>query len=203
VCVRANEKGFEDGERQREHHRSNWNAHSARPLATILIEGIVLIVLGSAAILVPPIASLAVAIFLGWVFLLGGLVGIWVSFVGRHAPGFWWSLVSAIVTVAAGSYLVFWPVGGTISLTFVLTAFLVVDGVLTILFGLDHRRALSHRWGYFVVNGALDLLLAGIIVLVLPASAVWALGLIIGIDLVFGGYSLVAMALTVRKFRAV
>ena len=93
----------------------------------------------------------------------------------------------------------FWPIGGTISLTFVLTAFLIVDGVLMILFGFDHRRALSHRWGYFVANGVLDLLLAAIIVLALPGSALWALGLIVGIDLVFGGYSLIAMALTVRK----
>jgi uncharacterized membrane protein HdeD (DUF308 family) len=185
-------------------HGDNIIARAAMPALhdhwrLFLIEGIVLVVLGSAAILVPPIASLAVALFLGWVFLVGGIVGIWASIAGRAAPGFWWSLISAIVTVAAGCFLVFWPIGGTISLTFVLTAFLIIDGVLMILFGLDHRSALSHRWGYFVANGILDLLLAAIIVLALPGSAIWALGLIVGVDLVFGGYSLIAMALTARR----
>ncbi len=163
-----------------------------------LIEGIVLIVLGSAAIIVPPLASLAVAIFLGWVFLVGGGVGLAMTIAGRKAPGFWWGLISAIVTIIAGGVLVGWPVRGAISLTFVLTAFLVADGVLTILFAVEHRRQLSQRWGFLLVNGIIDLLLAGIIVWALPASALWALGLIVGIDLVFGGYSLVAMALAAR-----
>ena len=164
-----------------------------------LIEGIVLVALGSAAILLPGIASLTVALFLGWLFLLGGIVGLVATVVGRRAPGFWWSLVSAIVSVIAGCYLVFWPVGGTISLTFVLAVFLIVDGALTIFFAIDHRRQLSRRWGFLLANGVLDILLAGVIVLALPTSAVWALGLIVGIDLVFGGWSLIAMALAARS----
>ena len=163
-----------------------------------LVEGFVLIVLGSAAIVVPPIASFAVAIFLGWLFLVGGIVGLVVSITGRQAPGFWWALVSAVVTIVAGGVLVAWPIGGVISLTFVLTVYLIADGMLTILFAFDHRRQLSQRWYWLLVNGILDLLLAGIIVWALPGSAIWALGLIVGIDLVFGGYSLVTMALAAR-----
>lgn len=168
-----------------------------------LIEGIILVVLGTAAILVPALASLVVAIFLGWVFLVGGFVGLVATLAGRRAPGFWWALVSAVLTIIAGGFLAFWPVGGTISLTLVLTAFLIADGILMILFGLDHRRALSQQWGYFLANGILDLVLAGIIVWALPESAFWALGLIVGIDLIFGGYSLVAMAITARRYKAV
>ncbi|HEY0106429.1 MAG TPA: DUF308 domain-containing protein [Rhizomicrobium sp.] len=167
-----------------------------------LIEGIILIVLGSAAILVPAVASLTVAIVLGWIFLLGGIVGLVAALVGRSGPGFRWAVISALVSIAAGFLLVGWPVGGAISLTFVLAAYLVADGVVTILFALEHRRQLSQRWGWLVVNGVLDLLLAAIIVLALPGSAVWALGLLIGIDLVFAGWSLVAMALAARKAAA-
>jgi uncharacterized membrane protein HdeD (DUF308 family) len=166
-----------------------------------LVEGIILIILGSAAILVPPLASLAVALILGWIFVLGGLLGLIASIAGRHAPGFWWSLASAVVTMVAGGLLLFWPVAGVISLTFVLTAFLLADGILMILFAIEHRRALSQRWGYLMANGILDLVLAGIIVWALPGSALWALGLVIGIDLVFGGYALVAMAFAARKSR--
>jgi len=165
----------------------------------LLIEGIVLVVLGSAAIVLPGIASIAFAVFLGWIFLIGGTVGLVATIAGRGAPGFWWALVSALVTIAAGVALVGWPIAGAISLTLVLTAFLLADGVLTILFAIEHRRMLSQRWGWMLVNGILDLVLAGIIYFALPQSAIWALGLIVGIDLVFGGWSLIAMALAARK----
>jgi uncharacterized membrane protein HdeD (DUF308 family) len=106
--------------------------------------------------------------------------------------------VSSLVTIVAGLALVGWPVAGAFSLTLVLTAFLIADGTLTILFGVDHRRRLSQRWGWILANGILDLILAGIIIWALPASFIWALGLIVGIDLVFGGWSLIAMALVAR-----
>jgi uncharacterized membrane protein HdeD (DUF308 family) len=167
-----------------------------------LIEGIVLLVLGASAIIVPQIASIAVAAVLGWLFLIGGIVGLVLTIISRGAPGFWWSLLSAIVTIAVGIVLIVWPLTGIVSLTLVLTVFLATDGALMILFGLDHRRQLSGSWGWFVVNGLLDWLLAILIVLALPEAAAWVLGLIIGIDLIFGGASLVTMALAVRKLAA-
>ena len=163
-----------------------------------LTEGIILVILGMAAIVVPVLASVVVAVFLGWLFAVGGIVGLIATVMGRRAPGFWWSLISALVALAAGVALIGWPVAGAISVTFVLTAFLVADGILMIAFGLEHRRSLSAQWGWLVVNGVVDLVLAGLIVWALPGSAVWALGLIVGIDLLFGGWSLIAMALSAR-----
>ncbi len=163
-----------------------------------LIEGIVLMVLGAVAIVLPLVASLAIALLLGWLFLIGGGMGLATTMMARSAAGFWWALASAIASIAVGAVLIGWPIGSVISLTFVLTAFLVADGFIMIMFGIEHRRQLSQRWGWFVVNGVLDLLLAGIILAALPASAVWALGLLVGIDMLFGGYSLVASALAAR-----
>src|SRR5580704_14265241 len=88
-----------------------------------LIEGVILVILGLAAIIVPPIATLAVEIFLGWLFLISGVVGLVTTFWMRHAPGFWWSLVSAVLAIAAGVVLIAWPVSGAISLTLVLIVF--------------------------------------------------------------------------------
>jgi uncharacterized membrane protein HdeD (DUF308 family) len=59
-----------------------------------LIEGIVLVVLGLAAIMLPLIATIAIAIIIGWVFLLSGVLGLAATFKMRRAPGFWWSLFS-------------------------------------------------------------------------------------------------------------
>jgi uncharacterized membrane protein HdeD (DUF308 family) len=163
-----------------------------------LIEGIILVVLGIAAILVPPLASVAVALFLGWLFLIGGIVGLITTLSDRRAPGFWWSLLSAVVAIVAGILLILRPVSGAFSLTVVLTAFLLADGILMILYAIAHRRELSRRWGWLLANGIIDILLAGVIVLALPSSALWALGLIVGIDMLFGGWSLIAMSLASR-----
>ncbi len=167
-----------------------------------LIEGIVLVVLGAAAIVLPSIATLAATFLFGWLLIVGGIVGLTTTIMSRHAPGFIWSLLSAAVAIIAGAALILWPVGGMLSLTLVLAAFLAIDGVVSIFYGLEHRRHGSQRWTWVLVNGVLDLLLAALIVWLLPNSAAWVLGLILGIDLVFAGTSLIAMALAARQLTA-
>jgi uncharacterized membrane protein HdeD (DUF308 family) len=164
-----------------------------------LIEGIVLLVLGGAAILVPGIATLAATFFFGWLLIIGGGVGLVTTLMGRHAPGLLWSLLSAVIAIAAGIILIGWPIPGMLSLTLVLAAFLMIDGVISIFYALEHRRHASQRWIWLLVNGVLDLVLAGLILWWLPHSAAWVLGLILGIDLVFGGTALIAMALAARR----
>jgi uncharacterized membrane protein HdeD (DUF308 family) len=164
-----------------------------------LAEGIVLLVLGAIAIVAPPLAGVATTIILGWLFLVGGIVGGISTFGARQAPGFAWSLLSALVAVIAGVVLLWNPVQGLITLTYVLIAFFIVDGVLIIALAITHRRALSGRWEWMMVNGIIDLVLAAVIISGLPGALLWALGLLVGIDLVFGGASMIAMALAARK----
>jgi uncharacterized membrane protein HdeD (DUF308 family) len=164
-----------------------------------LLEGIILLVLGTAAIVLPPLAGVATTIVLGWLFLIGGIVGLISTFGARQAPGFAWSLLSALVAVIAGGVLLWNPVQGLITLTYVLIAYFIVDGVLIIALAISHRRALSGRWEWMLINGIIDLVLAAVIISGLPGSLLWALGLLVGIDLVFGGWSLIVMALAARK----
>jgi uncharacterized membrane protein HdeD (DUF308 family) len=163
-----------------------------------LIEGIVLVVLGFAAILVPAIATLAFTLVIGWLFLFSGIVGLITTFYMRNAPGFWWSLLSAVVGIAAGLVLLRWPISGTISLTIVLITFFIMEGIITIMYAIAHRNQLSHRWGWMLASGIVDLILAGIIFAGLPESATWALGLLVGINMVFGGTAMIGMALAAR-----
>ena len=108
----------------------------------LLIEGIILVVLGAAAIIVPPIATLAVEIIVGWLFFISGVVGLVMTFMMRHAPGFWWSLFSAVLAIVAGAVLLGWPVSGVMSLTLLLIAFFILEGIATIMYALDHKREL-------------------------------------------------------------
>ncbi len=166
--------------------------------ALFLIEGIILVILGIAASALPPIATLAFTIIIGWVFLISGVVGLFTTFWARHVPGFWWSLISAIIGIAAGVVLLLWPITGTLSLTLVLIAFFVIEGIVSIMYAIEHRNQLTGRWGWMLVSGIIDLILAGIIFAGLPGTAEWALGLLVGINMLFGGAALIAMALAAR-----
>jgi len=163
-----------------------------------LAEGIILVILGLAAIILPPIATIAFTIIIGWIFLVSGIVGLITTFWARHAPGFWWSLISAIIGIAAGVVLLLWPLSGAVSLTLVLIAFFVIEGIVSIMYAIEHRNQLTGRWGWMLVSGIIDLILAAIIFFGLPGTAFWALGLLVGINMLFGGAALIAMALAAR-----
>jgi uncharacterized membrane protein HdeD (DUF308 family) len=164
-----------------------------------LTEGIVLFILGLLAIIVPPIATIAVEVLIGWLLLMSGVVGLVATLRMRNAPGRGWSLASAVLGIVAGIVLLAWPLSGAVSLTMILTVFLVLEGVVSILYALEHKRELSGRWGAMLFSGGVDLLLAGIIFAGLPGTAAWAIGLLVGINLVFGGSALIAMALHARS----
>jgi uncharacterized membrane protein HdeD (DUF308 family) len=171
--------------------REHWKA--------FLIEGILLVILGLAAMIVPPLASLAVTIFLGWMFLISGVAGLALTFWARRMPGFWWSLISALLAIGAGIILLAQPVQGTLTLTIVVGAYFLAEGIATIMYALEHRRELSERWSWLLVAGIMDLLIAAVIIVGLPGSALWAVGLLVGINLLFGGASLIGMALAARN----
>jgi uncharacterized membrane protein HdeD (DUF308 family) len=164
-----------------------------------LTEGIVLFILGILAIVVPPIATIALEVLVGWLLLMSGIVGLIATLRMRSAPGFWWSLLSAVLGIVAGIVLLRWPLSGALSLTLILTVFLTLEGMISILYALEHKRELSGRWAMMLFSGVIDLFLAGIIFAGLPGTAAWAIGLLIGINLVFGGSALIAMALHARN----
>src|SRR5436190_11502107 len=164
-----------------------------------LVEGIVLLGLGLLALLIPPLATLGVTIFLGWLFLISGVMGLIATFWARQAPGFWWSLLSAILGIAVGLVLLVSPVSGAVSLTLVLSVFFAVEGVASIMYALEHRQQLSGRWGFMLFSGVIDLILAGMILIGLPGTAAWAIGLLVGINMIFGGSALIAMGLHARN----
>ena len=128
--------------------QSKMNAAVKAHWKAFLFEGIVLALLGLAAMILPPLASLAVTIFLGWMFLISGVVGLFATYWARQMPGFWWSLFSAALAVLAGGILIANPAQGILTLTIVVGAYFLAEGVVTIMYALEHRRELSERWGW-------------------------------------------------------
>jgi len=164
-----------------------------------LVEGVVLLVLGATAVVLPLLATLALTIIIGWLFLVSGVMGIVTTFWMRHAPGFWWSLISAVLGVAVGFVLLASPLSGAFSLTLVLVVFFIIEGAASIMFALDHKRELTGKWGWMLVSGIVDLVLGAMIFGGLPSTAAWAIGLLVGINMVFGGSALIVMALHAKN----
>ncbi|MGL9617798.1 HdeD family acid-resistance protein [Bradyrhizobium sp. U531] len=171
--------------------KAHWKA--------FLFEGILLVVLGVAALILPPLASLAIAIFLGWMFLVSGIGGLIVTYWARNTPGFWWSLISAALAVLAGMLLLGRPMQAVLTLTIVLGAYFLAEGIATIMYALEHRRELSSRWSWLLISGLVDIAISFMVITGLPSSAEWAIGILVGINLLFGGASLIGMALAARN----
>src|ERR1700728_2662430 len=132
-------------------------------------------------------------------FLISGIGGLILTLFGREMPGLWCSLISAALAVGAGIILLARPVQGTLTLTIVVGAYFLAEGVTTIMYALEHRRELSGRWSWMLVAGLMDLLIAFIIITGLPGSALWAIGLLVGVNLLFGGATLIGVALAARN----
>jgi uncharacterized membrane protein HdeD (DUF308 family) len=163
----------------------------------VLVQGIVMMVLGFLAVAEPNVATIAVGIFVGWLFFIGGIfraLSVWQS---RGMPGFAWSLLTALLAIVLGLILIFRPLAGVLTLTMVLIAFFILEGITAIVLAVQHREHLS-SWGWVLFSGIVDLLLAFLIWDGWPSSADWAIGLLVGINMLFFGLSLVMTALAAR-----
>src|SRR5438128_6287949 len=177
--------------RMRDAMRAHWKA--------FLFEGILLAVMGLAALIVPQVASLAVRILLGWLFLITGIGGLIVTFWAREMLCFWSSLIPALLVLHQSAVLLATPLQRLLTVTIVVGAYFLAEGVATIMYALEHRRELSERWSWMLFAGLLDILIAAMIIAGLPGSAEWAIGLLVGINLLFGGASLIGVALAARN----
>ena len=163
----------------------------------VLAQGILLMVFGLLAVAMPNIATLAVEIFVGWLFFIAGIfraVSVWHA---QQMPGFGWSMLSALLAVLLGLILIARPLAGVLTLTMVLIAFFVLEGITAIVVAVQHREHLR-SWGWVLFSGIVDLLLAYLIWAGWPNSTDWAIGLLVGINMAFLGLSLLMTALAAR-----
>ena len=112
-----------------------------------LAQGVIMLILGVLAVVWPQISTLAVDIYVGWLFLLSGIVGILTMFLARDVQAFLWMLLTAALSLFVGVMLVWHPTEGAVSLTMVLTAFFIVEGVVQIVASLSYRDVFPEPMG--------------------------------------------------------
>ncbi len=163
----------------------------------LLMTGMFTIVLGLAAVVLPFIAALTIQAILAAVLILTGIAHIIHAFQHRRDKGLLWRLLTGGLYTLIGILLVSFPLQGVLTLTLLLAALFMFSGAFKIALAVHLKPARS--WGWLLFNGILSLLLGFIIWIGLPGTARWAIGLIVGIELVFTGWAMVMFSLSIRR----
>jgi uncharacterized membrane protein HdeD (DUF308 family) len=162
-----------------------------------LIEGVLLVVAGILAMIYPVVSSVAVVVLLGWVLIVSGaLQGI--SLIGAgHVPHFWLQLISVILAVLVGFLFLRDPAQGLLTITLLLIVFFTIEGISKIVFALTIRP--FPNWGWVLASGVVGVLLSAILWGSLPLTALWLIGLLLGIQLISAGAAIAYLAWQVRR----
>jgi len=170
--------------------RANWQL--------LLIQGVIMFILGILAIAWPGESTIALDVYIGYLFLFSGFVGLAAMFFGDDAPTFLWTLLTAALSSIVGVLLLSHPAEGAASLTIVLTAFFIVEGIFQIAASISYRDVISDSWGWMLASGIADLILAALIIEGWPSTASWALGAVVGVNLMMSGMAIIMVALASR-----
>lgn len=171
--------------------QANW--------ALFLTQGVIMIILGVFAVIWPQISTVAVDFYIGWMFLISGIAGLAVMFLAPSVSAFLWSLLTAALSLVVGILLLWHPVEGTVSLTLVLIAFFIAEGLFQVAAAIKYRDAFHDSWGWMAMSGVTDLILAWLMISGWPGTAIWALGLIVGVNLISSGVATTMAALAGRS----
>ena len=159
----------------------------------LMAVGVLAILVGCVAILVPAVASVATAVFIGWILVVAGAFLIAGAFAAHTIGSLVLRLFWALLTVVVGLWLIVEPDNGTLTLTLVLGLYFLFMGITRIAVAFAARG--QQGAGLVGLSGIAGLLIGILVLAKFPSSADWAIGLLVGIDLIFAGWTLVSVAL--------
>ena len=193
----AVQAGIDDTRRQMRHTLARAEAQIGEHWIGYLVLGAVLVLVGIAAIAFPLLSSIAAKIALGWIFVVSGAAIILHAFSAGDWRGFFFNLLIGLLHLIVGGYLALLPLSGILTLTVLIAALLVADGLLEV--GMALRLRPHTGWGWVLVSGLVAIVAGALIFSQLPGSAVWTIGLIVGVKMIFAGWSFITLAIAGRK----
>lgn len=162
-----------------------------------IVVSVLLILLGVAAIAFPFFSTLAAESWIAWIILFSGISKLVYTFQTREQGGFIWQLLLSLLYIGTAVLLLVYPLQGILTLTLALGAFLLTEGVFEIVYALQRRS--QPNWGWSLANGITTLGLGGLIWFEWPFNGPFAIGLLVGISIIFTGVSRIFLALAARS----
>lgn len=175
----------------RRHLHDHWKAYA--------FQGGLMALVGFIALIAPFLATLASTIFFGWLLMILGVVGIVAAFRTNGSSGFWSNLLLAVLALVLGFVILFDPFAGAVTLTWMLAVYFLLTGLANFTLARAFRASHGGSFWLLILSGVLNVALALFLVLGLPGTAVWAVGLFLGISLLMSGISLLVSALSARN----
>lgn len=166
--------------------------------SALVTEGLVFTILGALAIVLPNIAGVSITILVGVITLVAGCVQCLRVLQNRHTSAFWLSLIAAILAIIIGVLLLASPTRGVALLTLLLGVWFLVHGVIQVTLAIQ-AKGHSNNWAVLLISGIASLVLAIIIYAGWPFNASWVLGLLLGINLLFFGVSLLFVSAQIKS----
>jgi uncharacterized membrane protein HdeD (DUF308 family) len=163
-----------------------------------LVTGILLVMLGTAGIILPGVMSLSTVIVVGWILLMGGIL--WAIHTFQYSPRNIMDWLKPVLLLIIGSLILFYPVKGVEVVGLLLAIYLLLDAMGS--FALAQSIYPAKGWGSMTFNGVISALLASLFLIGWPATSLWLVGLYVGISLLFDGWALVAIGWALRKGKA-
>ena len=173
----------------REGLRRSWKA--------LMAIGVIAIFIGCVAIVVPEVAAVGTAIFIGWILVIAGAFLVAAAFSAHSVGSLVVRLIWAALTVIVGVWLIVEPHNGTLTLTLVLGIYFLFMGLTRVTVAFLARG--QQNAGLVGLSGVCSLLIGILVLAKFPSSADWAIGLLVGIDLIFAGWTLVSVALVGKE----
>ena len=161
-----------------------------------IVLSVLMIVAGGLAIIAPPVLDVAVAGFVGWLMAGTGAAHLLYSWHTRGGGGLLWGILLGIIYIVAGGYLLLHPMTGLASLTIVLAVCLLLESILEFILSFQLRPIRGSRW--LLVEGIINLILALMIWRTWPVSSMWGIGTLVGISMVFGGFTRLMISAAAR-----
>ena len=162
-----------------------------------LVQGALMFAAGVLALIYPVLSSVAVVYLLGWLLIISGLVQ-GIGLIGaRNVPHFWLQLISVVLSVIIGFLFLTRPGDGLLTLTLLLIVFFMIEGFSKIIFALTIRP--FPNWGWVMLSGFVGVVLALLLWSMMPISAAWLLGVLLGVLLICEGAALFHLSWQVRK----
>lgn len=164
-----------------------------------LIEGVILMLLGIAAVVIPQFFSVVTVLFLGWIIVLAGAIHVGRALFFSEMPGFGLWLVLGTLQIIVGYLLIADPIAGVMTLTMMMTLFFALEGVIKIYWAFMLRPL--PQWNFVLFSGVTALLFAVVILVFWSETAHWLLGLFVGINMIILGWSIVKMSLSHKNIQ--
>jgi uncharacterized membrane protein HdeD (DUF308 family) len=161
---------------------------------------VLMIAAGVLAIGVPVIAGVAVTAIVGWLLVFSGLLHLAFAWRADKPAAVLWEILLGIVYGAVGFYLWASPVAGLASLTHAVAIYLLIEGVVELVLSLQLRPSPGSGW--LLADAIITLILAAMIWSTWPSSALWVVGTLVGISMVFSGISRLMLSIAVRRILA-